>query len=92
MKTGSLTPKSNNTVHAMRFSGDFGQNDGFASVLEVRVNVAGEAALTLTYKSSLDPTERQWSIMLNSEQRNALSVLLGRYQPRQYELIEESEA
>jgi hypothetical protein len=79
MFTGKLTPRSNNIVDSMRFSGAFGQPDGFGSVLDVIVNKAGEACFTLHYE------ERMWSVTLTNEQRNALAKMLSNYQPCLYE-------
>lgn len=85
MNKGTLTPRSNNEVEAMRFSGGFGQPDGFSSVLTASIRTSGEACLTLEYENG--GHIHQWSVMLTDEQRNALSALLGRYQPRLYERI-----
>ena len=81
-RTGNLTPKSNDTVKAMRFTGNFGQPDGFGSILTVRINKKGDAILTLHYIS--EGKEGLWSVMLNQEQRFALSRLLS---PATYEAI-----
>ncbi len=88
MKTGTLTPRSNGIEDAMRFSGSFGQPDGFGSVLDVTVNTEGVACLTLTWKSSSSSDEQRWSVMLNSDQRNALAEMLAKYQPRTWERYE----
>lgn len=89
MNTGKLTPRSNNTVEEMRFSGGFAQPDGFASVLNVKVNKAGDACLGLTYRSGImgEDREKSWSITLTNEQRIVLAGMLGRYQPRIYETV-----
>ena len=90
MDTGTLTPRSNDTVEAMRFSGGFDHPDGFASVLIVRINRAGDACLTLQYRTDhLSGKEMIWSVMLDDGQRNALAAMLGRYQPRTYERFDD---
>ena len=38
LPTGGLTPRSNNKEVSCRYTGGFGQPDGFASVLDVTVN------------------------------------------------------
>ena len=84
MDTGKLTPRSNEKVNSCLYAGQFGQPDGFASVLEVTVNRAGECALSLTYKSpdiSGENNERLWSVMLTSDQRKHLAEFLTLYEP-----------
>lgn len=49
MQIGNLTPRSNDPISSMRFSGGFGQPNGFASVLTASVNKASDACLTLDY-------------------------------------------
>ena len=92
MKTGTLTPRTNKTVDAMRFSGGFAQPDGFASVLTVTVNQSGDACLTLEYRTGVPGNDsgqvQMWSVTLNDHQRNALGAMLSRYQPRDYERFE----
>lgn len=83
MRTGKLTPRSNNCVDAMRFSGGFGQPDGFASVLDVKINEGGEVCLTLTHREN--GNESTWSVMLTDSQRNAMAAMLGEYKPRTFE-------
>jgi hypothetical protein len=84
--TGTLTPRSNDNVEEMRFTGAFGQPSGFGSVLTVSVRRSGEACLTLNFSpDSGDKKDHMWSVMLTNEQRNELSALLGRYQPTLYE-------
>ena len=90
MNTGKLTPKSNTTVAAMRFSGNFAQPNGFGSVLTVKINEAGDAALTLVYKGVNDG-EHMWSVMLDNTQRAMLANFLLSYKPRTYETIDPSE-
>ena len=85
METGKLTPKSNDTMQKMRFTGHFGQPDGFGSVLEARVNRHGYAYLSLTYKSSGE--ERVWSMELDNEQRRALGQMMLKFEPTLYEII-----
>lgn len=86
MEKGKLTPRSNDCVDAMRFSGGFGQPDGFASVLDVKVNRGGEVCLTLAHRVSGD--ERIWSVMLTDSQRHALAAMLASYKPRTFERYE----
>ena len=81
MYTGQLTPKSNSTVNRMLFSGSFDQPDGFGSVLNVSVNEHGHATLTLCYKNIRSSEEHIWSIILDNEQRRALSKMLVSYEP-----------
>lgn len=88
MKTGTLTPRSNDCVKAMRFSGSFGQPDGFASVLDVKVNQGGNVSLSLTYKGG-DNQEHMWAVALTDSQRRALAVMLAAYEPRVFEYYEE---
>ena len=86
MQTGNLTPRSNNTIDEMRFTGNFGQPDGFDSVLVASVRKSGDACLTLTYCMDVgDREERIWSIMLTNEQRLVLAKLLNEYKPTLYE-------
>jgi hypothetical protein len=84
---GTLTPKSNETVDEMRFTGTFGQPDGFGSVFVASVRTSGEACLSLYWSTGNfgGKLDYFWSVMLTNEQRNALSELLGRYQPRLFE-------
>ena len=77
MKTGKLTPKSNNVMAARRYSGSFGQPDGFGSVLAVTIHNDGEIQLTLTWKSESASAERQWSVRLTNEQRKNLGHFLS---------------
>lgn len=86
MFTGNLTPKSNDKVVAMRFTGAFGQSDGFGSVLNVEINKAGHASLTLFYNPPSGATF--WAVELDSEQRRALAVLLMTYEPKTFERYE----
>lgn len=89
MQTGNLTPRTNCTIDAMRFSGDFGQPDGFGSVLDVQVKKSGEVCFTLTYKMQPQSAEEHmWSVTLTEEQRRALAGLLVKYHPRTYERYE----
>ena len=89
METGKLTPRSNDTIDRMRFSGGFGQPNGFGSVLEVIVNSAGDATFSLTYRMGVphDDSERSWAIILTNEQRHILASMLGAYKPRLYERV-----
>jgi hypothetical protein len=90
MEKGKLTPRSNNLVAAMRFSGGFGQPDGFASVLTVRINTAGELALTLCYRHDVgDRQEHMWSVTLTNEQRVELADFLSLYEPTLWEQFKE---
>lgn len=81
MQTGKLTPRSAETVAEMRFTGGFGQPDGFASILSVNVRTSGEAYLTLDYRLDPKGDEHRWSVGLTSEQRRALGRLLLSYEP-----------
>ena len=81
LPTGGLTPRSNSKEVAYRYTGGFGQPDGFASVLEVTVNRAGDLALTLHHTSGLDNHAHLWSVMLTNEQRKHLSGLIASYDP-----------
>jgi hypothetical protein len=47
METGNLTPKSNDTVLEIQYTGAFGQPDGFGSVLTCRIARSGDATLAL---------------------------------------------
>jgi hypothetical protein len=87
METGSLTPKAEDVVEAMRFTGNFGQPDGFGSVLKVEVRQSGSAALTLMWRDDATGNEMQWSVMLTDDQRQALGQFIGRYQPRLWERV-----
>jgi hypothetical protein len=88
MDTGTLTPRTNNTVEAMRFTGSFGQPNGFGSVLLAEVKQDGRLVLTLTYNRHGETNASVWSVELDSSQRNALAALASRYQPRLYERID----
>jgi hypothetical protein len=87
MNTGALTPRSNTTIQAMRFSGGFGQPDGFASVLIVRVAESGEVSLTLDYRTHPDTAYHQWSVQLTNEQRVTLANFLLSYKPTLWESL-----
>ena len=90
MNVGKLTPKSNNAVRKMRFAGGFGQPDGFGSVLEVRLNKAGDVSFGLTYRIDGKTEEHQWSVTLDNEQRHKLiEVLSPEYEPCKFEEIKE---
>lgn len=80
MNTKNLTSKSNDSVIEARFTGSFGQPDGFGSVLTLIINKAGNATLTLNYKD-VDNIERMWSVMLDNEQRRKLANMLTTYEP-----------
>jgi hypothetical protein len=90
MEHGTLTSRSNGTVEAYRFTGQFGQPDGFGSVLTARVKTDGRLVLTLVYLSV--DVERTWTVELDTYQRGVLGQLCNRYQPRLYERIDPSEA
>lgn len=87
MNKGTLTPRTNDEVEAMRFSGGFGQPDGFASVLTASVRQDGGLCLTLEFRPGPGDASGFWSVMLTNEQRRVLAALLGRYHPRLYETI-----
>jgi len=90
METGTLTPRSNDIVDEMRFSGGFGQPDGFGSVLTASMRKSGDAALTLVWRD-LQGHEQTWSVVLAPGQKDALGQFLTRYQPRLYERITKTE-
>jgi hypothetical protein len=87
METGKLTPRANDTVSAIRFSGNFGQPDGFGSVLLVQIRMDGRAVLTCTFRDITGTKEEQWSIDLTNEQRNVLSTFLFNYKPVLFEML-----
>lgn len=87
MNTGTLTPRSNDTVNEMRFTGNFGQPDGFGSVLTVSIRKDGAVCLTLTWKDLLGDEEKTWSVMLTSDQRPVLAQLLDSYNPKLWEKV-----
>lgn len=83
---GNLTPRASDIVEAMRFSGGFGQPDGFSSVLEVMVRKDGSVCLRLLYSTIGDKRlSNFWAVELTNEQRFALQFFIGRYQPRLFE-------
>ena len=86
MKTGNLTPRSNDEVKTVRYSGNFGQPTGFNSILEASVRGSGEASLGLVYRG-LDGGEQTWTVMLTSEQRRHLANLLNSYEPTLWEEV-----
>ena len=90
MNTGKLTPRSNDCIKAMRFSGGFGQPDGFASVLDVKINQGGEVSFKLTYREVLlrGGVEHTWSVRLTDSQRKILAAMLVEYEPRVFESYE----
>lgn len=96
LPTGTLTPRSANVVSAYRFAGDFGQPDGFTSVLEAVVRRSGALCLTLTWRQSsgggVYPDDiRRWFIELTDEQRRALAEVIRAYEPRTWEAIKQNE-
>lgn len=87
---GNLTPKSNNVVEEMRFSGSHAiGNGGHGSVLVADVRTSGEACLSLHYSTGSfgDKLDHFWAVMLTNEQRNALAEFLQRYQPKLFEQV-----
>lgn len=86
METGGLTPKSNNIVAAMRFTGNFGSMDGFQSILNADVRQSGDACLTLTYRDA-NNIEHMWSVMLTEEQRVALAGMFSKHLSKTWEYI-----
>ena len=91
MRTGKLTPRTNNTICAARFTGSFGQPNGFGSILEAAVREDGRLVLTCIWKDHLDNSkECMWTIELDSAQRNKLVDLVGQYQPIFVERMEEA--
>ena len=90
MQTGKLTPKSNDIKRCARYSGSFGPQDGFGSILEATVNTGGEVCLSLIYKTDhYGSKENIWGVMLTNEQRKHLSKLLASYEPTLWEEINE---
>lgn len=85
MNKGTLTPQSSDVVRDMRFTGGFGQPDGFASTLTALVRKSGALCLTLDYR--VNDREQMWSVELTSEQRHTLAELLLSYEPRHWEAI-----
>lgn len=85
METGNLTPKSNNTVANMRFTGEFGQPGGFGSVLGVRLNNAGHVDFNICSRGWNDDKEKSCHCNLNNEQRKALIKMLSSHEPVLYE-------
>lgn len=83
MNTDGLTPRSNTIKSQIRYTGNFGQPDGFASVLEVTVHEDGEAQLTLNYRTDIGTRndERMWSIRLTETQIDRLIKQLSHYHP-----------
>ena len=76
MNTGNLTPKSNDTVLYQKYTGNFGQPDGFGSILELKVNTNGDLCLTLHYTTLGD--KKMWSVMLNNEQREHMAEVISK--------------
>lgn len=91
MYTGNLTPRTNTTIEAIRFTGSFGHPDGFGSVLEAAVKEDGRLVLTLSWKTYPDPTVRIWTVELDNAQRGVLAKLTAAYQPMLYECIPHDE-
>lgn len=90
MKTGNLTPRSNNIVKSVRFSGSFGQPDGFSSVLVASVSRSGSLELNLTFRDYNGSNERFWAVRLTNDQRRRLGQLCIEYEPVQFEEIVDS--
>jgi len=74
LPSGNLTPRSNSDTFCRRYSGGFGQPDGFGSVLDVRVNKAGDLCFTLYYKTGFPSSPNMWSVTLTNEQRKNLGA------------------
>ena len=89
MNTGDLDSRSNDTKIQVLYTGDFGQPDGFGSVLSVTINSAGETALKLDYKG-MNQEERSWTVTLTNEQRQHLAHILGLYSPKLSNIIEDN--
>lgn len=88
MFTGNLTPKDNDTVKEMIFTGSFAQPNGFGSVLTARINTEGNLELSLTFTTDFGSSkETMWGIILNCEQRRALGNLALSYEPVHFEEI-----
>ena len=80
LRSGNLTPRSNTTQVSRRFSGGFGQPDGFGSVLDVKVNKSGDLCLTLHYRTDFPDNpnaKHMWSVTLTNEQRKNLAEMIG---------------
>lgn len=84
MKTGNLTPRTNKEIKSVRYSGGFGQPEGFASVLTVSVRQDGRASLTLMYDAE---NQKMWTVELTHEQRVHLASWLGEYEPILHEEV-----
>ena len=87
MIKGRLDPRSNSDVIRMRFTGSFGQPDGFGSILDAAVKTSGNCSLTLVWKHETSPDEKMWSVELTNEQRKALGQMLMSYEPVLFEEI-----
>jgi hypothetical protein len=87
MEKGKLTPRSADVIEAMRFSGAFGQPDGFDSVLTATVRRSGGVCFTLDYRIPPQDNDMRWSVELTNEQRAAMAEFLGQYKPTLCEKI-----
>ena len=84
--TGNLTPPTNNTVMNRRYVGGFGQPKGFSSVMEVRVNEAGNLHIRVLSQIELGGEKAEsLSIDLTNEQRKDLAKQLARHNPVKWE-------
>jgi hypothetical protein len=83
METGKLTPKSNDTVCARRYTGSFGQPSGHGSILEAIVRRDGR--LVLTVKTNLGD---MWTAELSNEQRKDFVAWAAPYEPVLWEDID----
>ncbi len=87
MKQGNLTARSNNKITSFRYSGGFGQPDGFASILTVTVNNEGYLALSLVYRKGggISSEEHFWTVNLTNSQRQHLAGWIGEHKPQLWE-------
>lgn len=91
MNSYELTPRTNNTINKMVFTGAFGQPDGFGSVLEVEIKQDGRLVLICTYRLHGSEHDHVWTIELDNEQRVALGEFIPTYSPRLYHYVRENE-
>lgn len=90
LPTGGLTPRANNGYRGKRYTGSFGQPDGFGSVLYVEVKQDGRLVLKLHFKPGTDSAPHFWAVELDNAQRNDLASWIGEYQPTFWEEVGES--
>ena len=88
LPVGNLTPRSNTPEVEMRYTGSFGQPDGFGSILDVKVYSSGELCLKI-HNVDADGKSRSWAVQLTSEQRKHLAATLIQFEPVLWEEIKE---